>query len=406
MWRLALERGLGLVTLSRAAGLARNTASNVALGRYRGTAATREALWRALRAAGADVTIEEMMAPLPDRDVAWCRRAAARMMSVRANRRAAGLVRIAASELWNLEERTMIGERVLAHFGLAADPFREPENRSDCYVGPQQKHLEALVLEVARRREIAAVSGPVGSGKTVAVRRAVEQLEASDSFAVCHVQAVAVERVNARTIEEALLLTLAGERTSIPASHERLSRRVIEAVRHSLDSGVSPVLVIEEAHALPARALSPIKRLWERTGRGFRMGCGVVLVGQSPELPQLLALPSVRELRERTLMVEFLPLNAVDADGRPLTDETAGYLAWCFGGRSRGAARKLLDDRALAALDQHFRGRLTPLKLRLVLTSAMMLAFQRGQRTIGPEIMHEVLRTIAEPDLGGEDGGR
>jgi type II secretory pathway predicted ATPase ExeA len=215
---------------------------------------------------------------------------------------------------------------------------------------------------------------------------------------------VAVERVNARTIEEALLLTLDGDKATIPTAHERLSRRVIASMHHAIDSGQSPVLLIEEAHALPARALSPLKRIWERTGKGFRQGCAVVLVGQSPELPKLLSLPSVRELRERAMLVDFLPLNAEDREGRKLTDETAGYLSWCLARRGK-AARKVIDDRAVSALDAHYRGRLTPLKVRMVMSSCLAAAYTLGQRTVSAEVMHQALGTLPELDAASSSEG-
>jgi len=405
LWLVALRAGLGLVTVSRAAGLSRNAASNVALGRNRGTRQTWTALERTLRRIGLAAGADELRRPLSEAEAAWCRLAARRMQNLRATVRYRGLAAVRHEDYWTTEERSMIGSDVLRHFGLARDPFLPPANRGDLFQSSRLRALEEVIQETARRRGMLAISGEVGSGKTVAVRRVLSQLAENQArYRVSYVMSLDRERVNARCILEAVLRDMAGGEVSIPSSPEALTRAVQRQVTHLVNQNVSPLLVIDEAQALSAKALRPLKRIVEVTGAetGLLPGLGVILVGQ-PELLERLRQPDVRELRAR-LHIEVLG---------GLGTDLADYIRWRF--ERAGARREIVTRDAVQKMSLHYQVTLAnkrtlpaetcgPLTVEADLTRAMLLARERGQKEINAQVLNEVYANYSDGESENGEG--
>lgn len=435
LWAAVLLGGLGLRTLSRLAGLGRNTVSMIGHGRNGGTPETWQRIIEGFRRAGVDVaglSVEELRRPLTPAETAWCEARGRRMQSTRATVRVPALQHISVADYWRstrgdsadsaessatrLAQRggagwpgrgpgrrcNMISHDVLRHFGLARDPFLPPANRADLYVSARLRALEELVQETARRRGMLAIAGDVGSGKTIAVRRALQPLADDPArYRICYVQTLNREAVNARALLEAVLRDTAGGETTVPASPEALTRKVARTCGALIERNVSPLLVIDEAQALQTRALRPIKRLVEITGSGYLPGLGVILVGQSPELLERLEQPNVRELRAR-LHVE--PMGG-------LGEELGPYINWRF--KRAGARREVVARGAVRAIARHYRRAVPggkfleadlcgPLTVEADLTRALRLAHDRGERQVTAQVIHEVLGGYAEDEENGD----
>lgn len=405
LWAATLRAGLGLVTLSAAAGLGRNTASMIAHGGRSGTAESWRKLQQALSVAGQPLSMEELRRPLSAAEVRWCRQQAERLQATHAAMQIIPLRHIRPDQLWrpetfgerNKESKTMIlTSNVWSRLGLRDNPFREPTSSRDLYMTAEMESCAAMIQQAAREQGFLAVVGRIGSGKTTTLRAAIEPLLESPQYAICHVQALARERINARTVLEAMVKDLAGEGERIPASLEALTRKVRTHVQGLLQQRINPVLIIDEAQALHPTTFSFLKRIREVCSRGFTSGCAVILVGQSDATPDLrikLGLPSVQEVARRISVYE-LPC---------LAGDLAGYVQHRFQ-RAGAGNRKVIDDAALAALGHHFReGGIAPQEVEQILVPAMVLAARIGESRITLDVLSKVMGRLVMPPAEGEE---
>lgn len=175
--------------------------------------------------------------------------------------------------------------------------------------------LEAAKDAAVHHRFIAIV-GQSGSGKSTLVetlRQEVGKLRVPIMLLEPYV--IGMEQSEARgtpmkstAIADAILSEISPLETPA-ASHQRRYHQVVKALQASMGAGNRHLLLIEEAHAMPADTLRQLKR-W-REARGQRL-MGILLIGQD-ELKQRLD-PLRAELREVVQRCEIVPLLGIDRE--------------------------------------------------------------------------------------------
>ncbi|MBV8658686.1 MAG: AAA family ATPase [Burkholderiales bacterium] len=207
----------------------------------------------------------------------------------------------------------------LDHYGLADPPFRITPHTEFFYDGANRgATLEALIYAIQHGEGLVKVVGEVGAGKTMLCRVLMEKLPA-------HVDIVYL--ANPSMSKEEILLTIAAD-LKISLEGDRppaLIRALQNALIERFAAGRQVVLLIDEAHAMPAESLEEV-RLLSNLEHGHDKLLQIVLFGQ-PELDEKLALQSMRQLRERiTHGFELAPLRQTDV-GEYLMFRlrTAGY---------------------------------------------------------------------------------
>ncbi len=292
----------------------------------------------------------------------------------------------------------------LSHFGLSQSPFAITPNPAFFYAGNQRGAiLDALVYAVTHGEGIIKVTGEVGSGKTMLCRMLESLLPANVEV---------IYLVNPTLSRDQVVYAIAGE-LGLTGEGKRADE-VIRLVQGDLiakhSAGKQVLLLVEEAQAMPLDTLEEI-RLFSNLETAHHKLLQIVLFGQ-PELDESLALPRMRQLKERithsfkvpplepTILPEFLMFRMRAAGYHGPDVFTKGALKQ-IAAVSEGIVRRvsILADKALlaafaenthaiteqhvraAVLDSEFSVRSGPRRTRLLLAgalAALLLALAAG----------------------------
>jgi len=179
----------------------------------------------------------------------------------------------------------------LEHFGLREAPFRITPHTEFFFSGANRgATLEALMYAITAGEGMVKVTGEVGSGKTMLCRVLMERLP--DAVETIYLAVPSLTR-------DEMLCAIAAdlEVDSAGANTTKLLRALQERLIEIHGVGRQVVALIDEAHAMPLATLEEI-RLLSNLETGKEKLLQIVLFGQ-PELDQHLALPHMRQLKER-----------------------------------------------------------------------------------------------------------
>ncbi len=263
----------------------------------------------------------------------------------------------------------------LAHFGLAAPPFSITPNPAFFFGGGGRGALLAALEYSARHQEgIVAVTGEVGSGKTMLCRMLLTRCAADiEPVYLCN------PSLGRREILSAILADLRAAATPRAGRTgnllDQLHRRLI--AHHA--AGRRVLLVIDEAHVVPPATLEEIRLLSNLETSEHKL-LQIVLFGQ-PELDALLLRQALRPLRDRVVeRLEVPPLTIA---------ETGQYLACRL--RSAGHAGDSPFSRgAVAALRRAAGGLIR--STNVIADKAMLSAFTRGRRQVDARDIDRAVR--------------
>lgn len=279
---------------------------------------------------------------------------------------------------------------VKEYYGLARDLGKSGYFET---VQSQQTFIEQLSLEKVAIKELrlaikdgklVALSGIVGSGKSMTLQRIQDTLIQEKEILVAKSLAIEKSKINLATLMMALFLDLATDKDGrMPTQTERRERALLELIRKRH----KPIaLFIDEAHDLHAKTLIGLKRLIEvvRNGGGT---LSVVLAGH-PKLKNDLSRPSMEEIGARATVFDL----------EPLGPERLKYINWLIGQAVTAKVKvdALITTEALALLSERLT---TPLQFEQYLTRAFEEAYKIGQKPVGADIVESVLA----PDIDALD---
>jgi MSHA biogenesis protein MshM len=253
----------------------------------------------------------------------------------------------------------------LQHFRLQESPFRLSPDTAYFYPGSShQQALNVLLVALADGEGFLKISGEVGLGKTLLCRTLLRNLGAA--YATAWIpnpdQSPASIRASlARELGLELASTVGQE-----AALRAITARLIELTAQ----GRRPVLLVDEAQALPTPALEAV-RLLTNIETEKRKLLQVVLFGQ-PELDRRLAQPNLRQLNQRiTFSHRLEPLDST---------HVGAYVAHrlCIAGHADG---QLFDASALRALASHSGG--VPRLINILAHKALLVAWGKGLAAVG-----------------------
>lgn len=236
--------------------------------------------------------------------------------------------------------------------------------------------LDALQHVALDDDGIIVVVGEVGSGKTMLCRMLADRLPRNK------VDLVYLANPSFGP-GEILLSLLADWGVPVPADRPPLLA-VQDALMERHAQGRKVVVLIDEAQAMSPDSLDEIKRLSNLETAQHKL-LQIVLFGQ-PELDELLALPRLRQVRDR--VVHRFDLSPMDGD-----DACAYvYHRLRLAGWQGGA---LFESRALQQLVAAAGGRARA--IHLLADKALLAAFAQGDRLVGKRHVH---RAIADFNVG------
>ncbi len=192
------------------------------------------------------------------------------------------------------------------YYGLEEMPFNITPDPKFLYLSPtHQEALQHLLYGLQERKGFIVLVGEVGCGKTTLCRRLLNELDGSawDTALILN------PRINETEMLKAILREL-DEQPESDSLHD-LIVQMQSVLLDRIGQGREIVLIIDEAQNLSFDVLEQI-RLLSNLETDKQKLLQIVLMGQ-PELKDILALPELRQLRQRILVhYELKPLTRDD----------------------------------------------------------------------------------------------
>jgi type II secretory pathway predicted ATPase ExeA len=224
--------------------------------------------------------------------------------------------------------------------------------------------------------KLIALTGIIGCGKTVTIRRLQESLQQEGKVTVSKSLSVDKERVNLPTLISALFYDLSVEKdVKIPGQGEKRERDLRELFK----KGKKPVaLFVDEAHDLHSRTLTGLKRLIEMV-EDSNNTLSVVLAGH-PKLKNDLRRPTMEEIGYRTTVFSL----------DNLIGNQRQYIEWLLRAclNQETEIEEVMESEALELLATSLR---TPLQIEQHLTLAFEAAYQIGEKPVTRAMVESVL---------------
>ncbi|MDH5500716.1 MAG: AAA family ATPase [Gammaproteobacteria bacterium] len=262
-------------------------------------------------------------------------------------------------------------------FGLKKRPFRASASGTDVFVGPQTATILAgLKKALAADDAIVTVAGPIGSGKTTLVNRALESMGTN-----CKVIRLARMRLESKDVLEFLLDELAAaERPNGIIQKFGLFRRCLK----DLEIRRTRVFIaVEDMNHLGVETLAELEAL-TAADAGESGGASVILMGDE-DLDKMLLDTKLARVKQRIRhRFTVAPLCAA---------ELRGYLRHCF--RLAGGEFERLFEINAAPLLHHLAGGVLRTTNKLV-DAAMAAASDQDLRKISSGL----LARVAENEFG------
>ncbi|HEX2099118.1 MAG TPA: AAA family ATPase [Candidatus Synoicihabitans sp.] len=193
-------------------------------------------------------------------------------------------------------------------YGLAELPFNITPDPKFLYLSPtHQEALHHLKYGIQERKGIIVLVGEVGCGKTTLCRRLLNELDHS------HFDTALI--LNPRLDETQMLKAILAELGEAHPSRSEvdLVTQMNAILLERIGRGRDIVLIVDEAQNLSVDVLE-LLRLLSNLETDKQKLLQIVLMGQ-PELKQVLALPELRQLRQRiTVHYELNPLTRSDVE--------------------------------------------------------------------------------------------
>ncbi|MCG2576602.1 AAA family ATPase [Dechloromonas sp. XY25] len=242
----------------------------------------------------------------------------------------------------------------LEHFGMREPPFRITPHTDFFFTGANRgPTLDALIYAITQDEGIVKVTGEVGSGKTMLCRMLLERLPHNVETLYLANPSLSRHEILGAIADEL------GIPTDGKATHS-LTRALQEALIERYAEGKRVVLLIDEAHAMPAESLEEIRLLSNLESKATKL-LQIALFAQ-PELDERLAATDMRQLRERiTQHFNLAPLKQADVAAyiefrlrtagyhgpNPFTEEAVRMITRISEGLSRRI--NIIADKALLA---------------------------------------------------------
>lgn len=252
----------------------------------------------------------------------------------------------------------------LYHFGIRELPFTLTPNTQYFFGLPShQEALQVLMTALKTGEGFIKVTGEVGTGKTLICRKILNEMP--DHFVSAYIPNPFLSPVELRRSVAAELGVTLTEQSDQQEFTQKIQERLIEIHKQNR----SVVLIIDEAQALPVDSIESL-RLMTNLETESRKLLQVVLFGQ-PELDDKLALPELRQLKQRITFSYNLRLMDADQVYQYVQHRMriAGY-----------TGAELFDRRCAEWLFKASKG--TPRIVNVLCHKALMLVYGQGNRQV------------------------
>ena len=252
----------------------------------------------------------------------------------------------------------------LYHYGIKELPFTLTPNTSYFFGLPSHKEaIEVLSTALKTGEGFIKVTGEVGTGKTLICRKLLNELP--ENYVTAYIPNPYLSPSELRRAVASELNVHLTDHSDQQEFTQRIQQRLISI--HQQNKGV--VLLIDEAQALPVESIEAL-RLMTNLETESRKLLQVVLFGQ-PELDHKLALPELRQLKQRITFSYSLRLMNADQVFQYVRHRmnVAGY---------QGA--EIFNPGVCKKLFRASKG--TPRIVNVLCHKALMLAYGEGKQQV------------------------
>ena len=260
-------------------------------------------------------------------------------------------------------------------FGLTCNPFQLTPDPEFLFLGKDHKKaLTYLTYGISAGTGFILVSGEVGTGKTTLIRKILKELNKD----------IKVARVNNTLVNSEQLIAMICDDFGIETQGKdktRMLRELTDFIISQYAKGFRTTLIIDEAQNLSPELLEEI-RLLSNLETDKNKLLQIILAGQ-PELKQTLALPRLRQLRQRiSISCHINPLGRIEVEE---------YIFHRLGVAGSKNSVKFQDG----ALDLvHDASRGIPRLINILCDFLLLAAYSEGTREISTDLVKEVAQDI------------
>lgn len=263
-------------------------------------------------------------------------------------------------------------------YGLEERPFSiTPDPR---FVFLSERHQDALAhllygIGTGGSGGFVQLTGEVGTGKTTLCRLMLEQVPENTHIALI-LNPVLQPHELLRAICREFEVEVSDDEVGLESLGQRLNRRLLDI--HA--AGERAVLIVDEAQNMSRETLEQVRLLTNLETATDKL-LQIILLGQ-PELRELLARPSLRQLAQRiTARYHLAPLGK---------QETAVYVRHRL--RVAGAEHCAFTDKALRALYRLSSG--VPRLINIIADRSLMAGYAREVERIGPALVQSAAAEV------------
>ena len=271
----------------------------------------------------------------------------------------------------------------LRFYGLKEKPFNPtPDPRYLYLTSAHREALAQLEYGVKERRGFMVLIGEVGTGKTTLLRTLLDRLDSTTETAFVFNSMMPFDQILAYIVED---FGIVAAKESHAHRLVALNHFLIERVRR----GLNTVLIIDEAQNLDVASLEQVRLLsnFETTNEKLLQ---ILLVGQ-PELKMKLALPELRQLKQRIgLRCTIHPLSPADA-----TEYIQHRLV--VAGLEDSTRMPIFSAGAVQRICAYSKG--IPRVVNLLCDHCLIAGYADQNRTIDVHTVEEVIDYLEEREL-------
>ena len=269
-----------------------------------------------------------------------------------------------------------------SHFRLRENPFSLTPDPKYLFLSRQHREaLNHLIYGIKEKKGFIVVTGGIGTGKTTLSRALLSGMDPSVETAL----------IFNSYLSDMELLEVINQEFGIPlAGVDRTKRRYIDTLNAFLlanhRAGKNSVVLIDEAQNLSRNVLEQIRMLSNLETETEKL-LQIVLVGQ-PELRELLAQPSLRQLNER-ISVRY-HLDAL------LEDDVPDYVVHRLTVAGNTGHLSFADD-AFGSIYDFSRG--NPRRINILCDRALLIAYAGNGLEIDRKIIKLAIKDLKSSDV-------
>ena len=272
-------------------------------------------------------------------------------------------------------------------FDLSAKPFELLPNPKFLYLSKgHRKALSYLQYGVQERAGFSLLTGEVGSGKTTLLRDIINKISSEMALAMVFNTKVDGRQLIALINDDFGLKTEGKDKV-------QLLNELNDFLLKENAGGRQAVIIIDEAQNLSEEALEEVRLLSNLEADSFKL-VQIILVGQ-PELKQIIARSSLRQLRQRiSISCHLNPLNR---------EEVEEYILHRLG--TVGKRDCVNFEEGVFDAIYRFSGG-TPRLINLICDYLMLSAFVEETRSIDMDMVNDAVNELSfeeEHKVTGEE---